>query len=71
MTLLEAALASAGVAARSGGRGGGRAAPGARSDDVADALAIALVARDLADGRVERLGDGGRDRRGLRMEIVA
>jgi predicted RNase H-like nuclease len=39
-------------------------------DDVVDAIAVALVARRFATGEVERLGDGARDRRGLRMEIV-
>jgi predicted RNase H-like nuclease len=43
---------------------------GASSDDVADAVAIALVARRWLTGDVERLGDGARDARGLRMEIV-
>ena len=46
---------------------------GAGADDVVDAVAIALVAEAVAAGsdEVERLGDGARDRRGLRMEIVA
>ena len=70
-TLLEAALAAAGVEPGLVAEAVTAPPRGARSDDVADALAIALVARDLADGRVEHLGDGGRDRRGLRMEIVA
>jgi predicted RNase H-like nuclease len=43
---------------------------GAKPDDVADALAIALVARRFVRADVERLGDGRVDRRGLRMEIV-
>jgi predicted RNase H-like nuclease len=45
---------------------------GAGPDDVVDALAIALVAEAVASGdpTVEHLGDGARDRRGLRMEIV-
>jgi predicted RNase H-like nuclease len=71
VTLLEAALAACG-----GDHGAVAAAVagpprGARSDDVADAIAIAIVARALTDGRAEHLGDGRRDRRGLRMEIVA
>ncbi len=53
------------VAVRAAGRGVGR-------DDVVDAVVIALVAEAVAAGsaEVERLGDGARDRRGLRMEIV-
>ncbi len=43
---------------------------GAKPDDVADALAIALVARRFCSGQATHLGDGARDRRGLRMEIV-
>lgn len=43
---------------------------GARADDVADALAIAVVARRFVTGAVERLGDGAVDERGLRMEII-
>ncbi len=45
---------------------------GAGPDDVVDAVVIALVAEALAAGsaEVEHLGDGARDRRGLRMEIV-
>jgi predicted RNase H-like nuclease len=52
-------------AVRAPGRGAGR-------DDVVDAVVIALVAEAVATGsaEVERLGDGARDRRGLRMEIV-
>jgi predicted RNase H-like nuclease len=47
------------------------APPGrARPDDVVDALAIALLAHRFTTGQVEHLGDGARDRRGLRMEIV-
>jgi predicted RNase H-like nuclease len=53
-------------------RAAGAAGPGARPDDVVDAVVIALVADAVAAGRPEavRLGDGTRDRRGLRMEIV-
>ncbi len=49
-----------------------RHTPGAGPDDLVDAAAIALVAAAVAVGQpdVERLGDGARDRRGLRMEIV-
>ena len=45
---------------------------GAGPDDVVDAVVIAWVAQALAAGHgdVEHLGDGARDRRGLRMEIV-
>jgi predicted RNase H-like nuclease len=45
---------------------------GAAADDVVDAVVIAWVAAGVAadDPGVEHLGDGGRDRRGLRMEIV-
>jgi predicted RNase H-like nuclease len=45
---------------------------GARPDDALDALVIALVAAAVAADHpgVEHLGDGARDRRGLRMEIV-
>ena len=44
--------------------------PGAKPDDVLDALVVALTARRLAGGRAEHLGDRARDARGLRMEIV-
>ena len=47
-----------------------RAGPGAAADDVADAAALALVAAAVATGCDERFGDGVRDARGLRMEIV-
>jgi len=47
-----------------------RPPPGAKVDDVLDALAVATVATRLVGGRVERLGDGALDARGLRMEIV-
>ena len=45
---------------------------GVGGDDVVDAVVIAWVAEAVAAGsaEVERLGDGARDRRGLRMEIV-
>jgi predicted RNase H-like nuclease len=43
---------------------------GAAGDDVLDACALTLIARRLATGAVERLGDGRRDAKGLRMEIV-
>lgn len=43
---------------------------GAAWDDVLDAAALVHTARRLAAGAVERLGDGTRDRRGLRCEIV-
>jgi len=45
---------------------------GSGTDDVVDATVIAWVAAGVAQGDpdVERLGDGARDRRGLRMEIV-
>jgi predicted RNase H-like nuclease len=43
---------------------------GAAPDDVLDALAVLWTARRLACGREDRLGDGARDARGLRMEIV-
>ncbi len=45
---------------------------GVGGDDVVDAVVIARVAEAVAAGsaEVERLGDGVRDRRGLRMEIV-
>jgi predicted RNase H-like nuclease len=43
---------------------------GAAWDDVLDACALVGTARRLATGSVERLGDGSRDRRGLRCEIV-
>jgi len=69
--LLDRALAGLGADAGAATAALGRVPSGARSDDVVDAIAIALVARDLATGSVERLGDGSRDRRGLRMEIVA
>jgi predicted RNase H-like nuclease len=43
---------------------------GAAWDDVLDAAALVHTARRLVSGAVERLGDGARDRRGLRCEIV-
>ena len=43
---------------------------GAAWDDVLDACALVETARRLVDGAVERLGDGSRDHRGLRCEIV-
>ena len=43
---------------------------GAAWDDVLDACALVETARRLAAGTVERLGDGARDARGLRCEIV-
>ena len=45
-------------------------AVGAAWDDVLDACALVQTARRLAGGQVERLGDGARDARGLRCEIV-
>ena len=42
---------------------------GAGVDDVLDACAIALTAKARLAGKAVRLGDGARDRRGLRMEI--
>lgn len=47
-----------------------RPPPGAAWDDVLDACALVETARRLATGTVERLGDGSRDRVGLRCEIV-
>jgi predicted RNase H-like nuclease len=44
--------------------------PGAAPDDVLDAAALTLTAARVRDGLAERLGDGARDARGLRMEIV-
>jgi predicted RNase H-like nuclease len=43
---------------------------GAAWDDVLDACALVETARRLVGDDVERLGDGTRDRRGLRCEIV-
>jgi predicted RNase H-like nuclease len=43
---------------------------GAAWDDVLDACALVQTARRLVRGTVERLGDGARDARGLRCEIV-
>ena len=43
---------------------------GAAWDDVLDACALVETARRLVNGGVERLGDGARDRKGLRCEIV-
>lgn len=43
---------------------------GTRADDVLDALALVRTARRIAAGVDERLGDGARDARGLRMEIA-
>ena len=47
-----------------------RPPPGAAWDDVLDACALVHTARRLVHGAVERLGDGRRDARGLRCEIV-
>lgn len=44
--------------------------PGAQADDVLDAFAVAVIARRHRAGRALVLGDGARDRRGLRMELV-
>ncbi|MBI2703920.1 MAG: DUF429 domain-containing protein [Actinobacteria bacterium] len=44
---------------------------GARIDDVLDALANAWAARRWRRGTASIMGDGARDRRGLRMQIVA
>ena len=43
---------------------------GAKADDVLDAMAVAVTAWRFTIGDVEHLGDGDRDARGLRMEIV-
>lgn len=43
---------------------------GAAWDDVLDACALVHTARRLVSGDIERLGDGARDTRGLRCEIV-
>lgn len=43
---------------------------GAAPDDVLDAAALTLTAARVRDGAAERLGDGARDARGLRMEVV-
>jgi predicted RNase H-like nuclease len=45
--------------------------PGAAADDIADAAVLALVAAAVVAGRAEHIGDGARDARGLRMEIVS
>jgi len=68
--LLDRALRALGAATGAATGPVDRPPRGARADDVVDAMAIALVARRLDRGEVERLGDGTRDRRGLRMEIV-
>ena len=44
--------------------------PGAAPDDILDAAALTLTAARVRDGEVERLGDGARDARGLRMEVA-
>lgn len=43
---------------------------GAVAHDVLDAVALTLTARRLVAGTADRLGDGERDERGLRMEIA-
>jgi predicted RNase H-like nuclease len=43
---------------------------GAAIDDVLDAYALTVTARRLIAGTAERLGDGARDRSGLRQEVV-
>jgi predicted RNase H-like nuclease len=45
--------------------------PGASPDDVLDACVLVWTARRHLAGAAEVLGDGRRDPRGLRMEIVA
>jgi predicted RNase H-like nuclease len=70
IALLDGALRSLGGDARRAASAVEQPPRGARADDVADAIAIALVARRLDRGQVERLGDGAVDQRGLRMEIV-
>jgi predicted RNase H-like nuclease len=47
-----------------------RRLPGAAPDDVLDAVVLTLTASRVRDGAAERLGDGARDARGLRMEVV-
>lgn len=47
-----------------------RPPPGAKWDDVLDACALIPTARRVRDGSAERLGDGARDAKGLRCEIV-
>jgi predicted RNase H-like nuclease len=44
---------------------------GAAPDDLLDAAVLAVTAGRVRDGTAERLGDGARDGRGLRMEVVA
>jgi predicted RNase H-like nuclease len=53
------------------GEGSAARLPGARPDDVLDAYAVLWSARRFASAKATRLGDGRRDSRGLRMEIVA
>lgn len=43
---------------------------GAALDDVLDAYALTVTARRLNEGTVIRLGDGARDAKGLRLEVV-
>jgi predicted RNase H-like nuclease len=43
---------------------------GGAPDDILDAVALTLTAARVRDGVAERLGDGARDARGLRMEVV-
>ncbi|MGE0729520.1 MAG: DUF429 domain-containing protein [Acidimicrobiia bacterium] len=45
--------------------------PGVATDDVLDAVAVALSARSIAAGEGITLGDGARDERGLVMRICA
>jgi predicted RNase H-like nuclease len=44
--------------------------PGAALDDVLDAYALTVTARRLNEGTVVRLGDGARDSKGLRQEVI-
>jgi predicted RNase H-like nuclease len=60
-----AALAAAGLGRLAAGR-----VRGAAGDDVLDACALLWTAGRVARGEAVRLGDGGVDQRGLRMEIV-
>jgi predicted RNase H-like nuclease len=43
---------------------------GAALDDVLDAYALTVTARRLNEGTVVRLGDGARDSKGLRQEVI-
>jgi predicted RNase H-like nuclease len=49
--------------------GAGRAGSGAKADDILDACAVAIAARDFGQGNVLPRGPAPKDSRGLKMQI--